>query len=120
MDTKESSLPRKSPAAVRRDGWTAARQLAFLETLARTRSVSRAAARAGMSRESAYRLRARPAGALFAAAWDRTLARKSQNRPSPAASGHADRSEKGANSTKVTKVIKFTTPGLHARPGGVA
>ena len=58
----------------RRDGWTAERQLAFLETLASARSVSRAAAAAGMSRESAYRLRDRRDGALFAALWDRILA----------------------------------------------
>jgi hypothetical protein len=53
--------------------WTPERQLAFLDTLACTRSVSRAAASAGMSRESAYRLRRRPAGALFAAAWNRVM-----------------------------------------------
>jgi hypothetical protein len=58
----------------RRDGWTPARQLRFLDTLARTRSVTRAAAAAGMSRESAYRLRARDPNGLFAAAWDRVLA----------------------------------------------
>ena len=58
----------------RRDGWTPARQLRFLDTLGRTRSVTRAAAAAGMSRESAYRLRKRASAALFAAAWDRSLA----------------------------------------------
>ncbi len=58
----------------RRDGWTPARQLRFLDMLARTRSVTRAAAATGMSRESAYRLRNRDSGGLFAAAWDRILA----------------------------------------------
>lgn len=58
----------------RRDGWTPARQLAFLDALARTRSVTRAAAAAGMSRESAYRFRKRDPKGLFAAAWDRILA----------------------------------------------
>ena len=58
---------------IRRDGWTSARQLAFLAALARTRSVTRAAAFADMSRESAYRLRERPQGALFAALWDQAL-----------------------------------------------
>jgi hypothetical protein len=53
--------------------WTGQRQLAFLDTLAQTRCVTLAAAFAGMSRESAYRLRRRPAGALFAAAWDRVM-----------------------------------------------
>jgi len=60
-------------ARIRRDGWTAERQLRFLDALARTHSVSEAAELAGMSRESAYRLRERREGALFAALWDRIL-----------------------------------------------
>ena len=63
----------------RRDGWTAARQLAFLTILAQTRSVSRAAAATGMSRESAYRLRARDPDGLFALLWKRAM----QPRPGP-------------------------------------
>lgn len=62
----------KSPT-VRHDGWTTERQLRFLDALARTHSVSEAAKLAGMSRESAYRLRERRDGALFAALWDRIL-----------------------------------------------
>ena len=58
----------------RHDGWTPERQLRFLDALARTRSVTRAAAAAGISRESAYRLRDRREGALFAALWDRAFA----------------------------------------------
>lgn len=58
---------------IRRDGWTAERQLRFLDNLTETRSVSRAAAAAGMSRESAYRLRERRGGALFAALWNLAL-----------------------------------------------
>ena len=57
----------------RRDGWTAERQLRFLDGLAVTRSVSSAAAAAGMSRESAYRLRNRSDGSLFALLWDRAI-----------------------------------------------
>lgn len=57
----------------RRDGWTPARQLRFLDVLQRTRSVTRAAAAAGMSRESAYRLRNRDPDGLFAAAWERAM-----------------------------------------------
>lgn len=57
----------------RRDGWTSARQIGFLDALASTRSVSAAAASVGMSRESAYRLRARDSAGLFSALWDRTL-----------------------------------------------
>jgi hypothetical protein len=65
---------RAHPARCRRDGWTAERQLRFLETLARTRSIGKAATAARMSRESAYRLRERREGALFAALWDEALA----------------------------------------------
>jgi hypothetical protein len=65
---------RAGPERCRRDGWIAERQLRFLETLSRTCSISKAAASAGMSRESAYRLRDRREGALFAALWDEALA----------------------------------------------
>src|ERR1043165_7575042 len=54
------------PEQCRRDGWTVRRQLAFLTVLQRTRSVTEAAKAAGMSRESAYRLRRREPDGLFA------------------------------------------------------
>lgn len=57
----------------RRDGWTARRQFDFLEALRRCRSVARAAAFVGMSRESAYRLRTRENEGLFALAWEEAL-----------------------------------------------
>jgi hypothetical protein len=61
------------PKPIRRDGWTAERQLRFLDALASTRSVKAAAASVGLSRESAYRLRNRSDG-LFALLWDRAFA----------------------------------------------
>jgi hypothetical protein len=63
----------KQAPRTRTDGWTPERQLRFLDELAHSRSVVKAAAFAGMSRESAYRLRDRKDGALFAALWDQTL-----------------------------------------------
>ena len=69
------------PRSCRKDGWTTARQLAFLDALARTRSVTAAARSAGMSRESAYRLRGRDSAGAFAAAWDRVLAAPRPRRP---------------------------------------
>ena len=45
----------------------------FILMLARTGKVAAAARSVGMSRESAYRRRARPDGAPFARAWDRAL-----------------------------------------------
>lgn len=69
-----TSRRRTGPEKCRRDGWTPDRQLRFLGALQHTRSVSDAATAAGMSRESAYRLRNRRDGALFAALWDCILA----------------------------------------------
>jgi hypothetical protein len=69
---------------IRTDGWTAERQVAFLAALAGTRSVTAASKAAGMSRESAHRLRNRRDGALFAHLWDLALApkpRESHNAP---------------------------------------
>ena len=66
-------MQRHASPKTRRDGWTAERQLRFVDVLARTRCVTRAAAAAGLSRKSAYRLRARADGALFAALWDRAM-----------------------------------------------
>ena len=66
-----SDSPR--PPKIRRDGWTAERQLHFLDALARTRNIGNAATAAGLSRESAYRLRERRDGALFALLWERIL-----------------------------------------------
>ena len=110
-------------ARIRRDGWTPERQLRFLDALARTRSVTRAAAFAGMSRESAYRLRARRDGALFAAAWDRALERpavrlsKGHKRVSPVTLARSRRCpESRENPPKVTKWKKCTDPRFQAVP----
>ena len=54
----------------RHDGWTAERQIAFIEALAATKCVDEACRRVGMSDTSAYELRNRPCGAAFARAWD--------------------------------------------------
>lgn len=97
----------------RRDGWTAERQLRFLDALARTRSGTRAAAFAGMSRESAYRLRNRRDGALFAAAWDRAM--KGPTLVNLVAQHVAEGAPVSpANPPKVTKWKKWTTPGFNS------
>jgi hypothetical protein len=74
MSTPVSLRSPKPRTKIREDGWNGERQLRFLDTLSRTRSVIKSAAAAGMSRESAYRLRERREGALFAALWDEALA----------------------------------------------
>ena len=69
----QDRLHQDRPPQQRHDGWTAARQRQFCEALAECGVVDKAAASAGMSRESAYRLRRRSAGKAFALAWDAAL-----------------------------------------------
>ena len=66
MDLSTALVP-----AVRRDGWTEARQARFLEHLAQRGSVRAACAAVGMSREAAYQLRRRDP--LVARAWAAAL-----------------------------------------------
>jgi hypothetical protein len=61
------------PLRTRRDGWTIERQADFLGMLAECGSVIGACEAVGMSRKSAYRLRALPGAESFAAAWDAVL-----------------------------------------------
>jgi hypothetical protein len=68
------------PLRARRDGWTPARQRAFIDWLAKGLRPGRAAAWVGMSRKSAYALRSRPGGEGFAAAWDAAFAIASRRR----------------------------------------
>jgi len=65
-----SNLPARR---IRYDGWTAARQEAFLKALAACGCVTDACRAVGMSRESAYQLYNRPASAAFRRAWDAAL-----------------------------------------------
>jgi len=58
-----------APPEERHDGWTRARQARFLRELAATHCVTQAARRCGMSRQSAYKLRARLKGEPFDIAW---------------------------------------------------
>lgn len=76
-----SRIPAFTPVPVRarRDGWTPVRQAEFIGWLAETRCVKRAAARVGMSRESAYRLRRRTGAEGFCAAWDAILGMPLEN-----------------------------------------
>lgn len=72
---QDGSAPPFTPIQVARrsDGWTPDKQAGFIEALAETACVASAAARVGMSRESVYRLRARPDAAQFRAAWEAAL-----------------------------------------------
>ncbi len=55
------------------DGWTPARQKAFIDALSDTGSVKAAAHAVNMSAEGAYHLRRQPGAEEFAAAWDAAL-----------------------------------------------
>ena len=70
-------VPAFVPVATRsrKDGWSARRQAAFLAALAITGSVSEAARRVSMARETAYRLRQRKGAESFAAAWHAIVGR---------------------------------------------
>jgi hypothetical protein len=57
----------------RQDGWTAARQRDFLCAIAEGATVEKAAALVGLSWQSAYSLRQRAAGAVFALGWAAAL-----------------------------------------------
>jgi hypothetical protein len=61
------------PVRYRHDGWTAERQIAFIEALAETACVEESCRRVGKSHVSAYRLRRHRDGGLFRAAWDAAL-----------------------------------------------
>ena len=59
------------PRLIRNEnGWTPMRQRAFIEALAETASVGRAATAVNMSRVSCYQLRNHPQGSDFRRAWD--------------------------------------------------
>lgn len=62
-----------APLRPRHDGWTPARQRAFIEALAQTACVEEAANYVGLSRASAYALRRRAGAESFRDAWDAAL-----------------------------------------------
>jgi len=57
----------------RKDGWSEAKQRLFIEVLADTACVEKAAGAVRMSAQSAYALRRAPGGEAFAAAWTAAL-----------------------------------------------
>ncbi|MGY2733215.1 hypothetical protein [Sphingomonas sp. UYP23] len=61
------------PRKYRHDGWTPERQKVFIEALADTGSVSRAAAMCNMAQANAYTLRRAPGAEEFRRAWDAAL-----------------------------------------------
>lgn len=62
------------PVRARHDGWTPARQAAFIAALTRSGCVAESCRHVGKTPRSAYTLRERPGAESFAAAWDAALA----------------------------------------------
>lgn len=83
------------PTRTRTDGWTPARQAAFLGALAETRSVSAATRKVRMARETAYRLRKLRGAESFSAAWDAVLGRVTPGRRKVTAEERARRAIEG-------------------------
>ena len=75
LPVASEDLPQFDIVAVkhRHDGWTPARQRAFIGALADTGSVSRAARHVNMSPEGAYYLRRRPGAESFRRAWEAAI-----------------------------------------------
>jgi hypothetical protein len=86
----QPSRIRFTPLALtsRHDGWTAARQIKFIEELAATKSLPRACKAVGMSRASAYKLRDHADAAEIRSAWRKALEPEfaAERRRSPAPS----------------------------------
>jgi hypothetical protein len=61
------------PLRARHDGWTAERQVAFIEALAESGCVAEACRHVGMSETSAYKLRLSSMGEAFRSAWEAAL-----------------------------------------------
>src|SRR3546814_14820256 len=68
-DSFETPAFDPAPVRPRRDGWTADKQIAFVEALAACGCVEEACGAVGVSRMSAYRLRARADAQSFRYAW---------------------------------------------------
>ena len=110
-DAPDSYIP--VPLAARRNGWTAERQRVFLAALAETGSVALASARAGMTKRSAYRLRARPDAAAFARGWEaalRTVRDRARRSIAPAGVTPSRR--------QMFQAIRALHPDTFARPTG--
>lgn len=107
-DPADSYIP--VPLAPRRNGWTAERQRVFLASLAETGSVALASARAGMTKRSAYRLRARPEAGAFADRWDAALRTARDRATQPIATQGA-----GPSRRQMFQVIRALRPDAFTR-----
>jgi len=110
------------PVRFRRDGWTPARQRAFIAALAGCRCVLEACRRVGKSPEAAYRLYRRADAASFRAAWDAALARTPAAQPSTCSrSSTSGRTwQPSASSASSTSAPSTSADPTAPRPAGPA
>lgn len=121
-------VPRKTN---RHDGWTAARQRGFIEALARTGSVTRAAEAVNMAKEGAYQLRLHPDAAEFRDAWaaaldygthilaDAALDRAIHGVPIPIMHGGKQVAERRTFNERLTMwQLQHRMPDTYGKPGG--
>lgn len=108
LQTPSEPAPSTALVPLRHDGWTPARQALFLRVLAATGNVSAAAREAGMTRQSAYKLRARLAREPFDHAWQAAFA-TGYDRLAEAAM------ERALNGTEVPHYHKGELVGTHRR-----
>jgi hypothetical protein len=83
------------PVRPRRDGWTPGRQYSFILALAGGLTATKAAALVGMTRKTAYELRAKPGGEGFARAWAMAAEVAASRRKAARASGLAEAARQG-------------------------
>ena len=102
----------------RHDGWTAARQVRFIEELAATKSIARACRVVGMSRESAYKLRDRAESVQFRLAWKAAL-RPEFDRPCPRKPSRSLPSTVNATSSALSTLQTYLD-GLRVEEQGLA
>ncbi|MCB4862481.1 hypothetical protein K7W03_23090, partial [Sphingobium sp. PNB] len=100
--------PLPTPAQqIRADGWSPARQRAFLETLAATGIILSACEAAHISPRSAYALRIRRDGAAFRLGWDAAIliarARLADDLLARALTGHEEVIRKDMDAGEITR-----------------
>lgn len=82
--------------------WTEAKAVTFIVTLAASRSVTLAAARAGMSRKAAYSLKHR--NPSFAAAWNAAIAAAGGDKVDEADNPRIGRAQGNKSSSRMSRV----------------
>ena len=102
-----------TPVSLRRrtDGWTPARQRAFIRHLIVYGNIESASKIAGISKTAAYNLRKRPDAESFARAWDMALRLYAEYKAAQRGDASRSRIRKRASSMtrKITNIDKFHT-----------